>query len=511
MKLSFIIILCSLSFKLLSQPVYFNKQYIDPETYWGIGKTILNINNGYLLCGIGSGYNGWNNKNVILCFLDEQGNPKQWKHYGEITHHYYPAGLGSMIHTTDSGYALPVYTVQGDCYTAYLFRFDNNGDTLWTNIYGNLQAQDYCHTQIFQILQNESKDFIMTGAQHPFGEEHTDILLIEADSMGNEQWQMMYGTNWVERGLSLIEAPDKGYLIGGYKYMLGLNYSGDAIVLKTDSLGNEQWQRTYGGELKDCGACVEQSHDSNFIIGYGHAYEEPVPGHPFRKMTFLKIDNNGDTIWHRQFGRIDLGNCVSKIIRTNDGNYVAVGSTCSDPNALILGWLFKFSDNGDSIWYRTYRYHQGIHEHFLNDVDLANDGGFVMCGQAIWMQYPIPPNPQQMWVIKVDSIGCPWPNCDSVGTIIIPAEQDNWFENSSIIISPNPNNGVFKVMLNTLFISSTRLEIYNLLGEKVYQTEVAGSTSEISVDLKGQKSGMYLVRLLKNNRVVANKKMLLRH
>jgi len=62
-------------------------------------------------------------------------------------------------------------------------------------------------------------------------------------------------------------------------------------------------------------------------------------------------------------------------------------------------------------------------------------------------------------------------------------------------IYPNPNNGVFRV--KTSEAKQFQLEIYNVLGEVVFQSIIYDSKSEI--DLSSESKGIYFVRLKKQN------------
>jgi sugar lactone lactonase YvrE len=70
----------------------------------------------------------------------------------------------------------------------------------------------------------------------------------------------------------------------------------------------------------------------------------------------------------------------------------------------------------------------------------------------------------------------------------------------NITVSPNPNNGLFKLVISPdsyrdgqLVIKNT-VEVYNMLGEKIYTAKLNSSTSQI--DLSNNANGIYLYRVL---------------
>lgn len=100
------------------------------------------------------------------------------------------------------------------------------------------------------------------------------------------------------------------------------------------------------------------------LITYGLyvAYIVPnSPGLPGTKMvqsTLTKFDTAFQTQWVRHFGPIKSLNSniiLRQFASTPDGNYVGAGETSvkvGDEPSRRVGWLYKFSPEGDSIWSR---------------------------------------------------------------------------------------------------------------------------------------------------------------
>lgn len=67
--------------------------------------------------------------------------------------------------------------------------------------------------------------------------------------------------------------------------------------------------------------------------------------------------------------------------------------------------------------------------------------------------------------------------------------------NASISIYPNPGTGKYKIKIDIgqLSIDNYQLSIYNILGEKIYQSEIQNQKSEI--DISQQPNGIYIVRV----------------
>jgi len=70
--------------------------------------------------------------------------------------------------------------------------------------------------------------------------------LIRTDAFGNQLWERLYGGALNDAAQQVVEVPDGGFLLLGWTRSFGAGQR-DFYLVKTDSLGNQQWQRTYGG------------------------------------------------------------------------------------------------------------------------------------------------------------------------------------------------------------------------------------------------------------------------
>ncbi|HTB32709.1 MAG TPA: T9SS type A sorting domain-containing protein, partial [Bacteroidia bacterium] len=71
------------------------------------------------------------------------------------------------------------------------------------------------------------------------------------------------------------------------------------------------------------------------------------------------------------------------------------------------------------------------------------------------------------------------------------------------LLYPNPNTGKFIVQLSGVSGQSV-IEIYNILGEKVFTKPLSGNTDKYSFDLTSQSSGIYLYRIISESGQLIN-------
>ena len=112
------------------------------------------------------------------------------------------------------------------------------GDTLWTRTYGG-GGDDYGQS----VRQTDDGGFIIAGRTTSFGAGGWDVYLIKTDADGDTLWTRTYGNYYQERGRSVRQTLDGGYIIAGRTNSLGAG-NRDAYLIKTDSDGNELWAKT---------------------------------------------------------------------------------------------------------------------------------------------------------------------------------------------------------------------------------------------------------------------------
>jgi hypothetical protein len=73
-------------------------------------------------------------------------------------------------------------------------------------------------------------------------------------------------------------------------------------------------------------------------------------------------------------------------------------------------------------------------------------------------------------------------------------------EQISATVYPNPNNGYFTLILSD---DKGRVEIYNLLGEKIYQSDL--TNQKFDIDLSNKTKGIYFAKIYSGQKMKTEK------
>ncbi len=204
-------------------------------------------------------------------------------------------------------------------------------------------------------------------------------------------FEKYYDTINCYNGQCVQQTFDKGYIITGTHSVYAGN--NNLVILKTDSFGNPQWLKSYGGTNNDGGEFVQQTLDSGYIV----VGERDAISSTDSKIWLLKTDKNGDTIWTKAITAGIGANLSTCIQLTTDGGYIISGYTSAKGAGSYDVFLVKTNSTGDTLWTKIFG---GPDADVSNFVGQTNDGGYIVVGSYMYSNFS-----KDVYLIKTNSNG----------------------------------------------------------------------------------------------------------
>jgi len=261
----------------------------------------------------------------------------------------------SVQQTSDGGYIITGFTKSyGEGFTdVVLLKTDFRGKQEWIKTFGGLDVDGGESVQL-----TSDGGFIVTGC---FGSINHSLFLLKTDSFGNEEWFKTFKKDEYDCGYSVQQTTDGGYVIIG----------GDWLI-KTNSIGDEEWSKTVGDDFRDL-VSISETLDTGFILTGSGKSKNNDEGYD---ILLIKTDALGDEVWERAFGGSGFPR-ASSAHQTLDGGYIIFGSTDYNSIGGTNVWLIKTNREGIEEWNKTFKYGGRT---FGRSGQQTSDGGFIVGG-----------------------------------------------------------------------------------------------------------------------------------
>jgi len=329
----------------------------------------------------------------------------------------------------------------------WLLKLDTSGNIVWQNTIGGASTdffQSLAVTADGGCILGGISDSNISGDKSEDSKGSTDYWVVKIDSAGNIEWDKTLGGSQSDQLHNIIETSDNGYLLTGLSTS---NISGDKTensqggsdywIVKLDSSGIIEWQNTIGGSSADNGHVAVQTADGKYIIG-----------------GYSKSDISGDKT------------------ENGKGNF-----DC---------WLIKLNGVGIIEWQNTIG---GSEQDGIRTLIQTSDTGYLLGGESISNisgdKTENSKGGYDIWIIK---------HAATLGL------KENAFY-KAITLYPNPAKNTLQ--LNTQDKTINQINVYTMTGSKVLQLDI--DTVSPTVDVSNLASGVYYVQLYSGKNVALKK------
>jgi len=337
----------------------------------------------------------------------------------------------------------------------WVVRLSASGNIMWQNTIGG-SGED----ELYSLSQTDDGGFILGGKSNSdiSGDKSEnkigghDYWVVKLNDSGSILWQNTLGGSDNDYLTSIKPTPDGGFIAGGYSRS---GISGDKTeasrgsfdywIVKLDSAGSIQWQKTIGGTESDVLNHLDLSGDGGYILGgyswSGISGDKTEVAQGTYDYWIVKLNARGDIEWQNTIGG-DNDDGLNSVQPTDDGGY-------------ILGGTSRSSASGDK------------RENSLGSNDY--------------------------WVVKLFA--------DSVlaGAKDITASGDN------ILLYPNPCSSAFTLDYSTLHEKVNSISIISSLGKRVAAYHLPPSNKRLHFSTSGLLSGVFIVELTTERGVILKK------
>ncbi|HYD89970.1 MAG TPA: T9SS type A sorting domain-containing protein [Flavobacterium sp.] len=472
-----------------------------------LGWSIIPINDGYVIGGGSGKDNPIYHQTIFIIKTDFNGNVVWQNYLDDSTRNYYPGFSGSLKKVKNGGYILggSHNEIKTGRNFATIYKFDENGDTVFTRNFGTSSGFDAFR----DAVETRDGGYAAFGQTYSYGigndngQYNSNYYLVKVDSLGNFQWQKTYGAYGKDYGYSFDKTSDGGFILGGGTDSLFFQAKQeDGLLIKTDSLGNKIWHKLLGSAQSDYSLMVRLLVNGKYIVVQG--VDSPLIDYQWVPNYYLTLtDTSGEVVWSKPISSYEHD--IRSIRELTSGGFVITGTFMDTSEMSWLGsWIRKLDENGKTIWTRKYRYTESplypIHSYFY-DVQPAMDGGFILSGFSFH-------NDQDIWLVKLDSMGCLIPGCDTIDAVIDISPQ---YLESKVYPNPFSEQATIAVTLGGKPVKKPVCTIYDMQGKLVQTSALTLHTNEkLEFTVKNNElaTGAYFYKVVNSGEVLAWGKMI---
>jgi len=337
-----------------------------------------------------------------------------------------------LLPTADGGYIVvgTTYSNNGDVTgnhgngDVWVVKLDSSGTKQWKKTLGGSGSD----VAVSIVQLSSGKIFVVanttsTNGNVTYNHGLTDIWLVALNSSGTLLYQKTFGGSGDDVAHSIIQTNDGNLLIAGSSDsnngdVTGNHGNDDYWLLKTDTLGNLLWQKSFGGSGTDgCNSVVATADGGYLATGNSDSNDGDVTdNHGGDDFWIVKTDGSGNIQWEKSYGG-SMNESALAAIQNTAGNFVIAGYTISNDGDVTDNkgssdyWMLMLDSSGTLLNQHTYG---GTNSDVAYSIIQASDGGYMLSGSTTSNDFDVTGNHggEDMWLMKTDAFGnLNWARC----------------------------------------------------------------------------------------------------
>lgn len=226
----------------------------------------------------------------------------------------------------------------------------NPAEQRWNTTWGGA-GDDHSPVPGPDLAVDSSGNIYLAGTTSNFGAGGDDIALIKYNSLGVQQWNRTWGGINNDSACAIaLDSSNNIYITGTYDRSGVIPpISGNIVLLKYNSSGQLQWNATWGGSGLEKGNAIALDSSGNIYIA-GLTISFAVG---YTDMVLVKYNNLGEQQWNTTWGRIYQDQIFSIALDSSENIY-ATGYTSNSAAGEIDIVLVKYNNLGQQQWNTTW-------------------------------------------------------------------------------------------------------------------------------------------------------------
>lgn len=344
--------------------------------------------------------------------------------------------IDDVIQTEDGGFLMELTSRSGMTFDKtdsligpadwWIIKLDKNLNIEWQEAIGSEGPDGVISASECEdgyLLAGYTTDSLATGDKTVINYGNTDNWIVKIDTLGNIQWQKVFGGTGVDWLDDMIQVNNRYYILSSSMSDSSGTKSQDSRggwdgwVYCIDKNGNLIWDKTIGGNKTDRFMNIKRKNNYLYLTGYSWSdiSGEKTEAHfGSSDMWIVKMDTGGNIIWDKTIGGHSKDVGFDLVFRNDTLCVMGVSSSQYSGNKASLSfgkldiWLKYIDDNKKLLFDTVYG---GIKYDYGGDILLNQRGNLILVGTSA---SPVSGNKtkpawqvpyKDMWVLEISPDG----------------------------------------------------------------------------------------------------------